>query len=87
MSDIFLQIYLEKSKLLVDISTDTTPRLTLDNFPDTFNDGIWHRVIFTISQNQITFSVDEREVKTTRLIKVFTGGLYYFGGMLQLSSN
>lgn len=75
-----MQLYLEKSKLMVEISTESTPRLVLDNFPDTFNDGLWHRVVFTISQNLITLSVDERDVKTTRLIKVFTGGLYYFGG-------
>ncbi|CAL8121658.1 unnamed protein product [Orchesella dallaii] len=77
----FFKIYFEKSKLLVEMATDTTPRLILDNFPDLFNDGLWHRVVFTISQNLITFSLDEREVKTTRLVKVFTGGLYYFGGL------
>jgi len=73
---------MEKSKLLLEIQTETTPRLVLDNFAtDYFTDGLWHRVIFAITSNSITLSVDEREVKTTRLISILTGGIYYFGGI------
>jgi contactin associated protein-like 2 len=68
--------------LLIEIQQpDTSPRLVLDNFAtENFNDGLWHRVIFSINTNSIVLSVDERNVKTTRLIRIFTGGFYFFGG-------
>lgn len=60
---------------------DTSPRLVLDNFPTSrFNDGLWHRLVFAVGTNYISLSIDEREVRTTRLLKIFTGGIYHFGG-------
>lgn len=76
------QLYFEKSKLLIEIQQpDTSPRLVLDNFVELFNDGLWHRIIFSIETNSIVLSVDERIVRTSRLIKIHTGGIYHFGGI------
>jgi contactin associated protein-like 2 len=83
----FCKLFMDKSKLMMEIQADTTPRLVLDNFAtDNFNDGLWHRVIFSVTTNAITLSVDERMVKTARIISIFTGGIYYFGGELWESS-
>ncbi|XP_021952537.1 neurexin-4 isoform X2 [Folsomia candida] len=78
----FCKLYFEKSKFLIEVQQpDTSPRLVLDNFPnELFNEGLWHRVIFSITTNSIVLSVDERVVRTSRLIKIHTGGLYHFGG-------
>jgi len=74
--------------LLIEIQTDTSPRLLLDNFAtENFNDGLWHRLVFTISLNTITLSIDERTVTTTRLINIFTGGTYFFGGKKEIKKN
>lgn len=67
---------------MIELQTDKTPKLNLDNFPSPFNDGLWHRVVVTVSTNLITLSVDEVLVETVRLINIDTGGVYIFGGGL-----
>lgn len=78
----FSQLYLDKGKLMIELQTDRIPKLNLDNFPNPFNDGLWHRTTITVGTNLITLSVDETVVETVRLISVDTGGTYIFGGGL-----
>jgi len=57
------------------------PKTILDNFPDeTFNDGRWHQVILTMSLNTIVLNVDERPMRTTRLLSFTTGQYYLIAG-------
>jgi len=79
----YVKLYFDKSKLLIELQTENIKqKLVLDNFPaDRFNDGLWHRCIFSVSTNLITLSVDERLVKTVRLLRIVTGSVYFIGGI------
>ncbi|XP_030764634.1 neurexin-4 isoform X2 [Sitophilus oryzae] len=76
----FVAIYLEHGKLKVELVAGNSYKVVLDNYEETFNDGRWHVVVLTIKTNDVTFSVDYRPMKTTRLLKIVTGALYYFAG-------
>ena len=69
----------------MDLEIENSPRLTLENFVDMFNDGLWHNVELTVGKNSVTLTVDGRLVRTTRLMQVITGDVYYVGG--KVSSN
>ncbi|XP_066260020.1 neurexin-4 isoform X2 [Euwallacea similis] len=73
-------VYIDQGKLKVELITPNNPRVVFDNYEETFNDGRWHVVVLTIRTNDVTFSVDYRPMKTTRLLKIVTGGVYYFAG-------
>jgi hypothetical protein len=75
-----LQVYLDKGKIFVDLEIENSPRLALDNFAEMFNDGLWHSVELTVGRNTVTLNVDGRLVRTTRLMQVITGDLYFVGG-------
>ncbi|XP_019763354.2 neurexin-4 isoform X1 [Dendroctonus ponderosae] len=79
-SSSFVAIYLEQGKLKVELVTPDNPRVIFDNYEETFNDGRWHVVVLSIRTNDVTFSVDYRPMKTTRLLKIRTGGIYLFAG-------
>lgn len=67
--------------LLIDLEVENSPKLTLENFAQEFNDGEWHQVELTVSYNSVTLKVDERLVKTRRLMQIITGELYWIGGI------
>lgn len=71
---------MEFGKIKVDLITPNNPRIILDNYDETFNDGRWHTVVLTISTNTLILSVDYRPMRTTRLLKIQTGGLYVIAG-------
>lgn len=77
---IWFQIYLEQGKLKVELVTPNNPKVIFDNYEESFNDGRWHVVVLSIKTNDVTFSVDYRPMKTTRLLKIMTGGTYLFAG-------
>ena len=65
---------------MVDLEIEDSPKLTLENFADTFNDGLWHSVELTVGRNTVTLTVDSRLVRTTRLMRIITGDVYFIGG-------
>ncbi|KAK4880883.1 hypothetical protein RN001_004202 [Aquatica leii] len=73
-------VYLEDGKIKVELITPNSPQINLDNFDETFNDGRWHTVVLTISVNSMIVSVDYRPMKTTRFLKMSTGGIYVIAG-------
>jgi len=74
-------VYLDKGKLLVDLEVENSPRLTLENFAEMFSDGLWHSLEVTVGKNRVTLSVDERMVRTSRLMDIVTGDVYFMGGI------
>ncbi|XP_018318496.1 neurexin-4 isoform X1 [Agrilus planipennis] len=73
-------IFLEFGKIKVELVTGDSPKVVLDNFDGTFNDGRWHTIVLTISTNSLVLSVDYRPMRTVRHIKIVTGGLYLIAG-------
>lgn len=76
----FVKIYLEDGKVKVEIKTDDNPRAILDNYDEQFNDGRWHSLVLTISKNFLMLDIDQRPMRTTRLLTMTTGGVYFIGG-------
>ncbi|KAG5881355.1 hypothetical protein JTB14_037097 [Gonioctena quinquepunctata] len=76
----YVAIYLERAKLKVELVTPNNPKVIFDNYDDYFNDGRWHIVVLTISNNQVVFNVDYRPMTTTRLLKIVTGATYFIAG-------
>ncbi|XP_076259208.1 neurexin-4 isoform X1 [Rhynchophorus ferrugineus] len=81
----YVAVYLEQGKLKIDIQTANTHKIVLDNYQETFNDGRWHVIVLTIKTNDLTFSVDYRPMKTTRLLKIVTGLTYLFAGGININ--
>lgn len=76
-----LQLYLEDGKVKVVISSSKTPgKVVLDNFDVTYNDGQWHKAMFTVAENSMELTVDDVPMKTTRIISVISGKYFLVGG-------
>lgn len=73
-------MYLEGGKVKVEIQTKDGPKAILDNYEDFFNDGKWHTVVLTINPNLLILNIDNRPMRTVRLLNMVTGGIYYIGG-------
>lgn len=71
---------MEKGKVKVDLVTPNNPKVILDNYDETFNDGRWHILVLTIATNSLVLSVDYRPMKTVRRLQIITGSLYYVAG-------
>lgn len=65
---------------MIELMTEGSPKVVLDNFDETLNDGRWHDVIFSISENNMVLNINKRQVITTRLLKIITGVKYMIGG-------
>lgn len=77
----YIKVYLEFGKVKIDIKTSDGPRITLDNYDDEFNDGRWHSLLLTISQNNLILDIDGRPMITTRLLDMTTSNVYFIGGL------
>ncbi|KAK9299061.1 hypothetical protein QLX08_007806 [Tetragonisca angustula] len=83
----YVKLFLEDGKLKVDIQTEGSPQVTLDNFDEKFNDGKWHQVILTISKNSLVLNVDGTPMRTRRILNMITGPVYMIGGVKGRESN
>nr|CAD7438043.1 unnamed protein product [Timema bartmani] len=82
LSDGQVKLFLDDGKIKVDIVTSGNPRAILDNYDETFNDGRWHTVILSIETNSLILTVNNRPMKTVRLLSMTTGTVYMVGGGL-----
>ncbi|XP_015181764.1 PREDICTED: neurexin-4 isoform X6 [Polistes dominula] len=82
-----VKLFLEQGKLKVEIETGKSAKVILDNFEGKFNDGKWHQVILTVAQNTLILNVDDRPMRTKRLLEMITGPIYWVGGMSGEESN
>lgn len=55
------------------------PEVEIDNFDQTYNDGIWHQVDLSMAKNKAIISVDKVAMETTRLMEIRTGAYYLIG--------
>lgn len=76
----YVKLYLEEGKVKVEIKTDDNPRAILDNYDEQFNDGRWHSLVLTIAKNSLVLDIDQRPMRTTRLLSMTTGGVYLIAG-------
>ncbi|XP_043514492.1 neurexin-4 isoform X1 [Frieseomelitta varia] len=83
----YVKLFLEDGKLKVDIQTEGSPQVILDNFDEKFNDGKWHQVILTISKNSLVLNVDGTPMRTRRILNMITGPVYMIGGVKGRESN
>lgn len=73
-------MFLDAGKVKVEIKTGNNPKALLDNYNEQFNDGRWHQCILTISKNSLILNIDNKPMKTTRLLQMATGPHYIIGG-------
>lgn len=76
----YVKIYLEDGKVKVEIKTGNNPRAILDNYDEQFNDGRWHSLVLTIATNSLVLDINQRPMRTTRILSMSTGGIYLIGG-------
>ncbi|XP_055708283.1 neurexin-4 isoform X1 [Phlebotomus papatasi] len=76
----FVKLYLEEGVVKVDLKTDDYPAITLRPHNQMFNDGRWHSLVLTLSQNKMVLDINRRPADTERLMSILTGGVYYIGG-------
>lgn len=79
-----MQLFLDEGKVKVEVSATHTPgTVLLDNFDVSYNDGRWHKVMFTVAKNSMELTVDDVPMKTVRKITIISGKYFLVGGMIQ----
>ncbi|KAK4300982.1 hypothetical protein Pmani_026854 [Petrolisthes manimaculis] len=77
----YFKLFLDEGKVKVEVSAEDTPgKVILDNFDISYNDGRWHKVMFTIAQNSMVLTVDDVPMKTVRIISIISGKYFLVGG-------
>lgn len=76
----YVKLYLEEGKVKVEFKTSELPFTILDNYDEKFNDGRWHSLVLTIGRNNLILDIDQRPMRTTKLIEIQTGAYYYIAG-------
>ncbi|XP_045611778.2 neurexin-4-like [Procambarus clarkii] len=77
----YFKIFLDEGKVKVEVSATNTPgKVLLDNFDVSYNDGRWHKVMFTIAENSMELSIDDVPMKTVRVISILSGKYFLVGG-------
>lgn len=76
----YVKVFIEEGKVKVELKSGTTPRILLDNYDEMFNDGRWHTLMLTVATDSLILSIDQRPMRTTRILKITTGSLYLIGG-------
>ncbi|CAF4816376.1 unnamed protein product [Pieris macdunnoughi] len=79
-SDGYVKVFLEEGLVKVELFTEGSPKVKLDNYAEVFNDGRWHSLMLTMAPDTLILSLNYRPVKTTKKLKFFTGSSYYIAG-------
>jgi len=81
-SDGYVKLYMQHSRIKVKIQSKDMPEVEIDNFDQTYNDGIWHEVQLSMARNEAIISMDKVTMVTSRLMDIRTGAYYLIGGGL-----
>merc|ERR1712038_1079555 len=81
-SEGYVKLFMENSRIKVEITSNEVPKVLIDNFDQTFNDGNWHQVELSMQKNKAVLSVDRVRMLTHRILEIRTGAYYLIGGGL-----
>ena len=76
----FIKLFLEDARIKVIIVASDMPKVELDNFDQTYNDGKWHQVEISLGKDKAVLTVDHIPMDTRRRLNVATGGYYMIAG-------
>ena len=79
-SEGFVKLFMEDARIKVEIVSADIPKVQLDTFDQTYNDGKWHTVELAMSKNKAFLTIDSEPMETTRILNIATGPYYMIGG-------
>ena len=81
-SEGYVKLFMENARLKVEITSNDVPKVIIDNFDQSFNDGNWHQVELSMEKNKAVLSIDKVRMLTHRILEIRTGAHYLIGGGL-----
>ena len=81
-SEGYVKLFMEKARIKVEIVSNEVPKVVIDNFDQSYNDGNWHQVELSMQKNKAILAVDKVRMLTHRIIDIRTGAYYMVGGGL-----
>ena len=57
---------MENARIKVEIASNDVPKVLIDNFDQSFNDGNWHQVELSMSKNMAVLAVDKVRMLTSQ---------------------
>ena len=79
MNSFFFQLFMEDARIKVEIVSADIPKVELDTFDQTYNDGNWHTVELAMSTNKAILTIDSEPMETKRILNIATGPYYMIG--------
>lgn len=76
----FVSLSIEEGRVKVRVSTEGVASIEIDNFDQTYNDGKWHALFFSMSKNYASLILDNDRAETRRILDFSTGIDYMIGG-------
>ena len=73
------QLFMEDARIKVEIVSADIPKVELDTFDQTYNDGNWHTVELAMSTNKAILTIDSEPMETKRILNIATGPYYMIG--------
>ena len=80
MAFFIFQLFMEDARIKVEIVSADIPKVELDTFDQTYNDGNWHTVELAMSTNKAILTIDSEPMETKRILNIATGPYYMIGG-------
>ena len=79
MTFFIFQLFMEDARIKVEIVSADIPKVELDTFDQTYNDGNWHTVELAMSTNKAILTIDSEPMETKRILNIATGPYYMIG--------
>ena len=64
---------MEDARIKVEIVSADIPKVELDTFDQTYNDGKWHTVELAMSKDKAILTIDSEPMETKRILNIATG--------------
>ena len=65
-SEGFVKLFMEDARIKVTLISADIPKVELDTFDQTYNDGKWHKVELAMDINKATLTIDNEPMETNR---------------------
>ena len=86
MTFFIFQLFMEDARIKVEIVSADIPKVELDTFDQTYNDGNWHTVELAMSTNKAILTIDSEPMETKRILNIATGPYYMIGTIFSVKS-